>query len=118
MKEEPVRIKQLLSKKTIVSGSIGSLVALAGGIYVASDKVQATVYQVAANTQSIESIKINRVREFIADLKKERRSIRRELRQDHNDPELLEELEEVNDAIKAAEMLLECMLDPETEVCE
>jgi hypothetical protein len=110
-------LKTLLNKKTIVSTSIGTLMAMTGGVYLASEKVQATVYQVAANTTAIETIKINNVRRYIADLKRERRELRRELRASPDDPYLLEDMDEVEDTIEAAEHVLECLTDPESEVC-
>ncbi|GAG12428.1 unnamed protein product, partial [marine sediment metagenome] len=110
-------IKNLLNKKTIVSGSIGTLMALSGGIYLASDKVQATVYQVAMNTESIEHLRLKAVQGAVADFKKERREIRRELRQYPDDPDLLEDLDEVEDEIDALQLVQKCMADPEKEVC-
>ena len=112
-----IPIKNLLNKKTIVSGSIGTLMALSGGIYVASEKVQATVFQVAANSVSIQSLEVRAIQSDIALLKKEQRELRRELRNDPENDYVLEDLEEVEDELEALELVRECMLDPKMEVC-
>ena len=113
-----IPVKNLLNKKTIVSGSIGSLLALTGGIYLASEKVNATVFQVAVNTSAIKSLELKDVQTAIASFKKERREIRRDLRSHPDDIDLMEDLEEVEDEIDALQLVQECMISPEDEVCK
>jgi len=118
MTEMPVPIKTLLSKKTIVSGSIGTLMAMAGGVYVFAADVAEIKHQINLNLTAIEQIKLNAVHNWIADLKQERREVRRELRSDPDDQYLLEDLDEVEDALEAAELVRECMVNPEQKVCQ
>jgi len=114
----PIPLKNLLNKKTIVSTSIGTLMALSGGIYIASEKVNATVFQVAANVLSIQSLEVRAIQSDIALLKKEERELRRELRGDPENEYILIDLEEVEDELEELELVRECMLDPEQEVCQ
>ena len=113
----PIPIKNLLNKKTIVSGSIGTLMALSGGIYVASEKVQAAVFQISANASSIHSLEVRIIKAEIALLKKEQRELRSELREDPENEYVMEDLEEVDDELEALELVRECMLNPEMEIC-
>ena len=107
----------LLNKKTIISTSVGTLMAVAVGIYTVSDKVQATVFQVAANVVSIQSLELRAVLKDIAYLKKEQRELNRELRGNPNDDNIIEDIEEVEDELEALELVRDCLLDPEKEVC-
>ena len=86
-------------------------------IYTVSDKVQATVFQVAANVVSIQSLELRAVMKDIAYLKKEQRELNRELRTDPDDENIIEDIEEVRDEMEALELQRDCLLDPEKEVC-
>jgi hypothetical protein len=113
-----IPVKTLLSKKTIVSTSIGTLLTMSGGIYMASEKVNAATTQIAMNTVSIQSLELRMIQSDIADLKQERRDLKRELREDPENPYVLQDLEEVEDELHALELVRECLIDPEREVCD
>jgi len=107
-----------LNKKTIVSTSIGTLMAAAGGMWVVSGELQAAAAQIAMNTQSIQQLELRSVNSEIARLKTERRSLNRQARQYPNNTLLIEQLEEVQDEIDALIVVRDCMIDPTKEVCQ
>ena len=113
-----IPIKNLLNKKTIMSASVGTLMAAAGGIYAFSAEVGEVKHKVADHEVAIDSIKLHNVRALISDLKAERRTIRREMRLYPEDIDLLSDLEEVQDAIDAAEAIHKCITDGVVETCQ
>ena len=113
-----IPVKNLLNKKTIVSGSIGTLMLAAGGVYSFSAEVGEVKHQVADHEVALDSIKLHNVRAFIADLKAERRTIRREIRLYPDDIDLPTDLEEVEDAIVAAEAIHKCITDGIVKTCQ
>ena len=112
-----VELKTLLNKKTIVSTSIGTLMALSGGVWVAANEVHEVKVQVAANANHIEAFDVRSVDMRLELAKQERREIRRALRAHPADQYLLEDRDEVEDKITALEALRECVLDPEVVEC-
>jgi hypothetical protein len=107
-----------LSKKTLVSTSIGTLMAAAGGLWVIAADFNEAVAQINSNTKSIESLEIRSIDSELGGLRKEKRALNRELRQYPEDMILLYDLEEVEDEMAVLSLIRECLIDPNKEVCQ
>jgi len=106
-----------LNKKTLVSTSIGTLMAAAGGLWVVAGDFNAAVAQIERNTLQIQSLEIRSVDSELTGLRKEKRSLNRELREYPGDVILIEDLEEVDDEITELEKIRDCLVNPDIEVC-
>ncbi|MBT8439844.1 MAG: DUF4062 domain-containing protein [Gammaproteobacteria bacterium] len=106
-----------LNKKTLVSTSIGTLMAAAGGLWVVAGEFNEAVAQINLNATSIKSLEIRSIDSELASLRKERRALNRELREYPEDPVIMEDLEAVDDEITDLVLIRECLVDPEIEVC-
>ena len=106
-----------LNKKTLVSTSIGTLMAAAGGLWVVAGDFNEAVAQIQQNTLQIKSLEIRSIDSELSGLRKEKRTINRELREYPDDIILLEDLEEVDDEIRELEGIRECIVNPDIEVC-
>ena len=106
-----------LNKKTIVSTSIGTLMAASGALWVVAADFNTAVAQINQNTLSITSLEIHSIDSELGSLRKEKRSLNRELREYPGDTILLEDLEEIDDEIDELSLIRECLVDPDVEVC-
>ena len=106
-----------LNKKTLVSTSVGTLMAAAGGLWVVAGDFNEAQAQIDQNTMSIKSMEIQWIDSDLRDLKKERRELNREMRAHPNDLILLEDSEENADDIAELMEVKECLLNPEVDVC-
>ena len=91
--------------------------AAAGGLWVVAGDFNQAVAQIQQNTMHIQSLEIRSIDSELTALRKEKRSINRELRQYPDDIILLEDLEEVDDEITELENIRECIVNPDIEVC-
>ena len=64
------------------------------------------------------SLELIRIDNQIDSLQTERRSLKRQLRNDPNNDLILDQLEEVKDELNALDTLKECTIDPVKEVCK
>ena len=111
-----------VTKNTVVSVSIGTLLTLAAPIWFGVTKVQGAVSQIEQNTKSVKvivtSLELIRIDNQIDALQRERREINRQLRKDPDNDLLLKQQDEINDELHALENLRDCIVDPDKEVCK
>jgi hypothetical protein len=112
-----MELKNLLNKKTIVSTSIGTLMAMSAVVWTVAGQFNEAVAQIARNTGSIAGFSISQVDLELALAKKERRELRRDLRETPNDEYLLEDMDEVDDNIHRLSELRSCLINPNIKQC-
>jgi hypothetical protein len=115
----------LMSKirgKHYAGGGIAAVIAAVGTwAWAATGDIHGYIQQITANTEAIQmvstSLKLGRVNDEIADLKRERRELRRELRDDPENDLILEQIEVIDDELEELEKVRECIMKG-GEVCE
>ena len=86
----------MITKDTIIGGSVATFATLVIGIWAASGTVQGYITQLATNTVSISaivtSLELSRIDRQIEGFKKERRDLKEQLEWREKIPELLQPL--------------------------
>lgn len=112
----------MLTKNTMWGMSIASMMTFVGAIWISSGFIQGKIGMIEANASAIAavvlSLDISRVDRMIEGLKKERRELRRRLRETPNNDLLHEQLEELDDAISHQETIRQCVVNPEQRICQ
>lgn len=112
----------MITKNTVVGISIGTIGGVLAFLWVAIGTVQGYMEQVDNNSKSVKqivlSLELMRINQQIDSLQQERRSLKRQLRDDPNNDLILDQLEDIQDELKALDTLKECVTDPEKEVCK
>ena len=111
-----------LTKNSVIGISVGTFFSLMAGMWLTVSEVQGYVTQITANTQAIQaivmSLELGRIDRQIEGLKKERRDLKRKLRVDPGNDLLLDQVDELNDSIEDSQIVRECVVDPNKEVCK
>lgn len=111
-----------ITKNTMISMSIASLLSMGGGLWFTIEKVQGAFEQLNTNTKSIQvivtSLELTRIDQQLNDFKRERRNLNRDLRADPINDLLLDQLDELNDAIENTLLIRACVIDSQKEVCK
>ena len=108
----------LLSKKTVISTSVGTIMACASGLWVVAADFNHAVAQIESNKKSIQSLEVRAIDSELTMLRKERRELNRNIREHGEDAYILEDLEEVEDEIGELTEIRACLIDPAKEVCK
>ena len=111
-----------ISKNSIIGMSVSTFLGVLTALWVASGTVQGYLNQQASNTAAIAavvlSLDISRVDRMIQALQKERRELKRRMREEPDNGLLHDQLEELNDAIEYQSKIRECVINPELKVCQ
>jgi len=112
----------MITKDTIIGGSVATFATLIMGTWAASGTVQGYISQIAANTLSISaivtSLELSRIDRQIEGFRKELRDLKRQLREDPGNGLLQDQILEVEDSITASLLVRSCIEDPQKEVCK
>lgn len=112
----------MITKDSVVGIGIGTLLTLVVGIWGVSTKVQGYITQISMNTQAIQSVvqslELSRIDRQIEGFKKERRELKRTLREDPDNGLLHDQILELDDSIDDADKVRECIIDPTKKVCK
>jgi len=108
----------MISKKTVISTSVGTIMACASGLWVIAADFNTAVAQIESNKKSIQSLEIRAIDSELTMLRKERRELNRMLREHPVDSNLLEDQEEVDDEIAELTEIRACLIDSTKEVCK
>ena len=112
----------MITKDTIIGGSVATFLTIGAGIWAASGTVQGHIAQIVLNTQAIASVvtslELSRIDRQIEVFKKERRDLKRQLRDDPNNGLLQDQILELDDSIRYSEIVRECIVDPAKAICK
>jgi hypothetical protein len=111
-----------ITKNHVIGISIGTFLSLFAGMWFTVGEVQGYITQITMNTQAIQgvvlSLELSRVDRQIEGFKKERRELKRQLRDDPGNGLLIDQIMELDDSIEDTQIIRECVVDPTKEVCK
>ena len=112
----------MINKDSIIGIGVGTFLTLIVGIWGVSGKVQGHIAQILANTSAIQgvvmSLELSRVDRQIEGFKKERRELKRKLRNDPGNGLLHDQILELDDSIENAQFVRQCVVDPTKTICK
>ena len=111
-----------ISKNTMFSASLATMISIVAGVWYGVSEVQAWVGQIATNTESIslimKSLELRDIDGRMALAKSEERELNRELRKDPENDLIIEQLDEIEDNLEHLVLIRSCIVSDKTEVCE
>jgi uncharacterized membrane protein YgaE (UPF0421/DUF939 family) len=103
----------MITSKTTIGVSIGSVLALASTIWLFTGKAHGYITAIEANTVAISllatSVELARIGDDIGDIKKEIRELKRDLRHDPDNDLIIDQIEDLEDELEELEKLYSCL---------
>ena len=105
----------MITSKTTIGVSIGSVLALASSIWLFTGKAHGYITAIEANTVAISmlatSVELGRIGDDIGDIKKEVRELKRELRRDPENDLIIDQISDLEDELEELIHLYDCLAD-------
>ena len=105
----------MLTSKTTIGVSIGTVMAIAVGAWTGIGTVHGWVTAIEANTSAISmlatSVELGRIGDDIGDIKKEIRALKRDLRNDPENDLIIDQIADLEDELEELIHLYDCLAE-------